>query len=36
MILFAYHPAVLIGSDADGVVMSYSYDEGTIAWDVGD
>ena len=36
VILFAYHPEVLVGSDADGVVMRYPYDEGAIEWTLGD
>jgi len=36
VILFAYHPEVLVGSDADGLVMSYPYDESAIDWAVGD
>ena len=35
VILFAYHPEVLIGSDADGLVLTYPYDENAIAWDTG-
>src|ERR1044072_5542845 len=34
-ILFAYHPEVLIGSNADGMVMRYPYDEGAIDWNTG-
>jgi len=36
VILFAYHPEVLVGSEADGIVMRYPYDEGAIDWTVGD
>jgi glutamine amidotransferase-like uncharacterized protein len=35
VILFAYHPEILVGSDADGVVLTGVYDEAAIAWDTG-
>jgi glutamine amidotransferase-like uncharacterized protein len=36
VVLFAYHPEILIGSDADGVVLPAPYDEGAIAADRGE
>jgi len=35
VILFAYHPEVIIGSDVDGVVLTGVYDEATIDWQIG-
>jgi glutamine amidotransferase-like uncharacterized protein len=35
VILFAYHPEILVGSDLDGVVLTGVYDEATIDWDTG-
>ena len=35
VILFAYHPEVLIGSDADGITLSSPYPEQQITWDTG-
>ncbi|HEV8629520.1 MAG TPA: BPL-N domain-containing protein [Thermoanaerobaculia bacterium] len=36
VVLFAYHPEILIGSTADGVVLRQFCDEGAIDWDLGD
>lgn len=36
VILFSYHPEVLVDSMVDGMVMSDYYPERTIAWDTGD
>jgi glutamine amidotransferase-like uncharacterized protein len=36
VVLFAYHPEIVIGSDADGVTLGPPYDEATTAWDPGE
>jgi glutamine amidotransferase-like uncharacterized protein len=36
VVLFAYHPEILVGSDADHVVLGYPYDESTLLSRTGD
>ncbi len=36
VILFSYHPEILINSDVDGITLSDAIDETTMTWDTGD
>lgn len=36
VILFAYHPEIVVGSTADHVVLSGPYDEDTVEWSTGE
>lgn len=35
VVLFSYHPEMLIGSEADGVIMTSPVDEGAVSWETG-